>query len=163
MECTYINMSTNFIINKYTKHIDVKHYIIRYWCKKDAIDFTYTGQLTDLMTKFLARSVFVRHRTQCMPDTHVEDVNFKSWPSNKMGSDMHDLIWNYYVRLLHIMMSKRSSINESQGRTHHALYTINKLRITNNQIRCIHIYYTYNNKTYTKYLNTYDYMNNSKA
>ena len=70
-------MSTNFMTTKRTKHVDVKHHVIRYWCKEDVMDFAYTdtdGQLADIMTKILSESPFRRHRRQCMSDAHVEDV-----------------------------------------------------------------------------------------
>ena len=78
-----INTSTNYMTTKRTKHVDVKHHVIRYWCKEDVIDFAYiesASQLADIMTKCLAYPVFTRHRSQCMSDIHVDDVTgpFKS-------------------------------------------------------------------------------------
>ena len=36
-----INMSTNYMTTKRTKHIDVKHHVIRYWCKEGVVDFSH--------------------------------------------------------------------------------------------------------------------------
>ena len=72
-----INTSTNYMTTKRTKHVDVKHHVIRYWCKEDVIDFAYiesASQLADIMTKCLAYPVFTRHRSQCMSDIHVDDI-----------------------------------------------------------------------------------------
>ena len=72
-----INNSTNYMTTKRTKHVDVKHHVIRYWCKEDVIDFAYiesSSQLADIMTKILPYPVFKRHRDQCMSDMHVRDV-----------------------------------------------------------------------------------------
>ena len=72
-----INMSTNYMTTKRSKHIDVRHHVIRYWCKEDVLDFAYVdthGQLADIMTKCLTRPHFVRHRSNCMSDRHVDDV-----------------------------------------------------------------------------------------
>ena len=78
-----INTATNYMTTKRTKHVDVKHHVIRYWCKEDVIDFAYIescSQLADIMTKCLTFPVFTRHRAQCMSDIHVDDVTgpFKS-------------------------------------------------------------------------------------
>ena len=72
-----INTSTNFMTTKRTKHVDVKHHVIRYWCKEDVIDFAYiesSSQLADIMTKCLPFPAFRRHRSQCMSNIHVDDV-----------------------------------------------------------------------------------------
>ena len=72
-----IQMSTNFMTTKRTKHIDVKHHVIRYWCKDNIIDFTYTntdGQLADMMTNVLSYPCFSRHRSYCMTDIMVKDL-----------------------------------------------------------------------------------------
>ena len=72
-----VSMATNFMTTKRTKHIDVKHHVIRYWCKDDVMDFCYTdtdSQLADIMTKTLTYPSFTRHRSQCMSDAHVDDV-----------------------------------------------------------------------------------------
>ena len=72
-----INMATNYMTTKRTKYVDVKHHVIRYWCKEDVMDFTYMdtdGQLADIMTKSLSSSLFKRHRSQCMSNIHVDDV-----------------------------------------------------------------------------------------
>ena len=72
-----INNSTNYMTTKRTKHVDVKHHVIRYWCKEDVIDFAYIescSQLADIMTKVLPYPVFSRHRAQCMSDIHVDDI-----------------------------------------------------------------------------------------
>ena len=70
---TCINMSTNYMTTKRTKHIDVKHHVIRYWCDNDVIDFAYNtmycvtdGQLADIMTKVLTSPCFKRLRCRCM-------------------------------------------------------------------------------------------------
>ena len=70
-------MTTNYMTTKRTKHIDVRHHVIRYWCKEDVLDFAYTnthGQLTDMMTKVLTRSHFTRHRASTMSNMDVADV-----------------------------------------------------------------------------------------
>ena len=70
-------MTTNFTTSKRTKYIDVKHHVIRYWCKDNIIDFAYTntdGQLADIMTKILSYPCFSRHRSQCMSNTMIDDV-----------------------------------------------------------------------------------------
>ena len=72
-----INIATNYMTTKRTKHVDVRHHVIRYWCKEDVIDFAYiesSSQLADVMTKCLAYPAFRRHRAQCMSDIHVDDV-----------------------------------------------------------------------------------------
>ena len=72
-----IQMSTNFMTSKRTKHIDVKHHVIRYWCKDNVVDFAYTntdGQLADIMTKILSYPHFTKHRSHCMSDRVVNDV-----------------------------------------------------------------------------------------
>ena len=68
-----INMATNFMTTKRTKHIDICHHVIRYWCRDDIIDFAYTdtsGQLADMMTKGkgLVGGVIVFHNSDCLPD-----------------------------------------------------------------------------------------------
>ena len=71
-----ISMATNYMTSKRTKHIDIKHHVIRYWCKEDVMDFTYIStddQLADIMTKVLTGPLFSRHRAHCMSDMHVED------------------------------------------------------------------------------------------
>ena len=73
-----IAMSTNFMTTKRTKHVDIKHHVIRYWSKQDVMDFAYVdtdNQLADIMTKILTMSAFRRHRAQCMSDMHVDDNN----------------------------------------------------------------------------------------
>lgn len=72
-----ISMATNYMTTKRTKHIDVKHHVIRYWCNSDVMDFCYTdsdSQLADIMTKTLTYPAFKRHRSQCMSDMQVNDV-----------------------------------------------------------------------------------------
>ena len=72
-----ITTATNFTTTKRTKHVDVKHHVIRYWCRNDVIDFAYldtASQLADMMTKVLPYPTFCRHRSQCMSDIQVEDV-----------------------------------------------------------------------------------------
>ena len=72
-----INMATNYMTTKRTKHVDVKHHVIRYWCKEGVMDFAYIdthSQLADIMTKILTKPAFVRHRSHCMTDMHVDDV-----------------------------------------------------------------------------------------
>ena len=71
-----INMSTNFMTTKRTKHMDVQYHVIRYWHKEDVIDFAYTnsdGQLADIMTKCLSHPPFSKHRQQCMSNMQVND------------------------------------------------------------------------------------------
>ena len=73
-----MSMSTNFMTTKRTKQVDIQHHVIRYWCRKDVMDFTYTdtdSQLADIMTKVLTLPPFRRHRAHCMSDIHVEDNN----------------------------------------------------------------------------------------
>ena len=73
-----ISMATNYITSKRTKHIDIKHHVIHYWCSKDVMDFTYidtTSQLADIMTKVLTMPHFRRHRDQCMSNIEVKDDN----------------------------------------------------------------------------------------
>ena len=73
-----IAMSTNFMTTKRTKHVDIKHHVIRYWCKEDVMDFAYVdtdNQLTDIMTKVLTMPPFRRHRAQYMSNMHVDDNN----------------------------------------------------------------------------------------
>ena len=75
------NAVTTKIVNnvwaiKRTKHIDVKHHVIRYWHNKNVIDFAYTntdGQLADIMPKCLSYPIFTRHRLQCMSNIEVLD------------------------------------------------------------------------------------------
>ena len=72
-----INMATNYMTTKRTKHIDVRHHVIRYWCKEDVLDFAYTdthGQLADMMTKVLTKPHFTRHRASTMSNMEVADV-----------------------------------------------------------------------------------------
>ena len=72
-----INMATNYMTTKRTKHVDIKHHVIRYWCRKGVMDFAYThtsGQLADIMTKCLSKSTFTRLRSRCISDIHVNDV-----------------------------------------------------------------------------------------
>ena len=72
-----INNATNYMTTKRTKHVDIKHHVIRYWCKEDVIDFSYidtASQLADIMTKCLAYPAFSKHRSQCMSDIRVNDV-----------------------------------------------------------------------------------------
>ena len=67
-------MSTNYMTTKRTKHIDVKHHVIRYWCKEGVIGFAYIdteSQLADIMIKILTKPAFVRHRAHCMTDMNV--------------------------------------------------------------------------------------------
>ena len=69
-------MDTNYMTTKCTKHVDIRHHGIRYWCRKDVMDFTYVdthSQLADIMTKLLTLPAFRRHRAQCMSDEHVDD------------------------------------------------------------------------------------------
>ena len=71
-----ITMATNYITSKQTKHIDIKHHVIRYWCSKDVMDFTYistSDQLADIMTKILHGPQFRRLRSRCMTDEEVKD------------------------------------------------------------------------------------------
>ena len=73
-----ISMTTNFMTTKRTKHVDIQHHVIRYWCKDDVMDFAYIdtdNQLADIMTKILSLPQFRRHRAQCMSNMHVEDNN----------------------------------------------------------------------------------------
>ena len=73
-----ISMATNFMTTKRTKHVDIKHHVIRYWCKDDVMDFACVdtdNQLADIMTKILTLPSFRRHRAQCMSNMHVEDNN----------------------------------------------------------------------------------------
>ena len=79
-----IQMSTNFSTTKRSKHIDVKHHVIRYWCKDDIIDFAYTttcSQLADIMTKSLSYPCFSRHRSICTSDASVDDITGPFSPS----------------------------------------------------------------------------------
>ena len=72
-----ITTATNYTTTKRTKHMDVKHHVIRYWCRRDVIDFAYldtSNQLADIMTKVLTFPVFNRHRAQCMSDIQVKDI-----------------------------------------------------------------------------------------
>ena len=69
---------TSYMTIKLTKHVDIKHHVIRYWCKEDVMDFAYVdtdNQLADIMTKILTMPAFRRHRAQCMSDMHVDDNN----------------------------------------------------------------------------------------
>ena len=69
---------------KRKKHVDIKHHVIRYWCKDDVMDFAYIEseeQLADIMTKVLTGPAFRRHRAQCMSDIHVEDRTGKFNPN----------------------------------------------------------------------------------
>ena len=73
-----ISMATNYVTSKRTKHIDIKHHVIRYWCNEDVMDFAYldtTSQLADIMTKILTMPHFRRHRAQCMSNMHVKHDN----------------------------------------------------------------------------------------
>ena len=73
-----ISMATNYMTSKRTKHLDIKHHVIRYWCKEDVMDFTYVSseaQLADIMTKILSAPPFERHRAQCMLNMQVVDDN----------------------------------------------------------------------------------------
>ena len=73
-----IAMSTNFMTTKRTKHVDIRHHVIRHWCRKDVMDFSYVdtdNQLADIMTKMLTYPAFRRHRMQCMSNEHVKDDN----------------------------------------------------------------------------------------
>ena len=73
-----ISMATNYMTTKRTKHVDIRHHVIRYWCDQDVMDFTYintSDQLADLMTKALTLPHFRRHRAQCMSDIEVKDDN----------------------------------------------------------------------------------------
>ena len=70
-------MATNYMTTKRSKHVDVQHHVIRYWCDRDVMDLTYSntaGQLADIMTKVLAYPTFSRHRGQSMSDQMVDDV-----------------------------------------------------------------------------------------
>ena len=65
---TCINRATNFMTTKHTKHVDISHHVIRYWCRRGVMDFAYmptNGQLTDMMTKYLLKpatfQMHVRH------------------------------------------------------------------------------------------------------
>ena len=71
-----INLSTNYMTTKRSKHVDVKHHVIRYWCKEDVMDFCYIdtdSQLADMLTKIQTGPTFRRQRSQLMSDMHVED------------------------------------------------------------------------------------------
>ena len=73
-----ISMATNYMTTKRTKHVDIKHHVIRYWCDQDVMDFTYiesSNQLADIMTKVLTMPHFRRHRARCMSDMEVQDDN----------------------------------------------------------------------------------------
>ena len=62
---------------KRTKHMNVRHHVIRYWCKEDVLDFAHVdthGQLADILTKCLANPNFSRLRSACMSNIHVDDV-----------------------------------------------------------------------------------------
>ena len=79
-----INMSTNFMTTKRTKHVDIQHHIIRYRCRKDVMDFAYVdtdNQLADMMHKILTHPPFRIHRAQCMSNEHVKDDNNPFVPS----------------------------------------------------------------------------------
>ena len=72
-----INIATNYMTTKRTRHVDIKHHVIRYWCRRNVLDFAYIdthSQLADIMTKCLAGPAFRRHREQCMSDIHIEDA-----------------------------------------------------------------------------------------
>ena len=75
-----IQIATNYMTTRRTKHVDIKHHVIRYWCRSNVIDFAYistNAQLADIMTKCLAGPTFRRHRSQCMSNIHVDDVEGK--------------------------------------------------------------------------------------
>ena len=73
-----ISMSTNFMTTKRTKQIEIRHHVIRYWCRKDVMDFTYVStdrQLADIMTKVLTYPSFSKHRSACTSDVHIDENN----------------------------------------------------------------------------------------
>ena len=79
-----IGMSTNYMTTKRTKQVEIRHHVIRYWCRKDVMDFKYVdseSQLADIMTKVLTYPSFSKHRERVTSDVHVTENN------NTFGSD----------------------------------------------------------------------------
>ena len=94
---SYISMNTNYMTNKRSKHIDVCHHVIRYWCKEDVLDFAYTdthGQLADIMIKCLALPAFTRLRSACM-------TNIKLWIQIFIIYYSYSTIYNNYIPIVH--------------------------------------------------------------
>ena len=72
-----IKLGRNNMASARSKHIDLRHHVIRYHNEKGTIELEYieTSQMiADMLTKVLAKPGFQRLRSAVMTDQHV-DVN----------------------------------------------------------------------------------------
>ena len=72
-----IKLGRNNMVSARSKHIDLRHHVIRYHNAKGTIQLEYieTSQMiADMLTKILAKPGFQRLRSAVMTDQHV-DVN----------------------------------------------------------------------------------------
>ena len=72
-----IKLGQNKMASARSKHIDLKHHVIRYHNDKGTICLTYcptSKMIADMLTKCLARPAFERLRSQVMTDATI-DVN----------------------------------------------------------------------------------------
>ena len=72
-----IKLDTNNMASNRTKHIGLRHHVIRYHNSKGTIRLTYcktSEMIADMLTKCLAKPAFEELRTSVMTDAHV-DIN----------------------------------------------------------------------------------------
>ena len=72
-----IKLGTNNMSSARSKHIELRHHVIRYYNDKGTIKLQYvptSRMIADMLTKCLTRPSFERLRVTVMTDNHV-DVN----------------------------------------------------------------------------------------
>ena len=72
-----IKLGTNNMASARSKHIDLRHHVIRYYNDKGTIMLEYiesSKMIADMLTKLLTKPGFQRLRATVMTDQHV-DIN----------------------------------------------------------------------------------------
>ena len=83
---TAIKLGQNNMASRRSKHIDLRHHVIRYHNEKGTILLSYCAtseMIADMLTKCLPREPFTRLRNAVMTDAHVNENDENFNPDHK--------------------------------------------------------------------------------